>query len=83
MHKIPEEAYAGVEAMFHHAYGICHVKQSEATEKGANVQVDLAYVFAILKKSGYRGYLSMEYDNTGDPYQGTDELIAKSLQYLS
>jgi sugar phosphate isomerase/epimerase len=83
MHKVPEDAYAGVEAMFQHAYGICHVKQSEATEKGADVQVDMAYVFAILKKSGYRGYLSMEYDNTGDPFRGTEDLIAKSLQFLS
>jgi sugar phosphate isomerase/epimerase len=83
MHKAPEDAYAGVEAMFNHAYGICHVKQSEATEKGANVQVDLAYVFAILKRTGFRGYLSMEYDNSGDPYKETEELIAKSLKFLS
>jgi sugar phosphate isomerase/epimerase len=83
MHKAPEDAYAGVEAMFNHAYGICHVKQSEATEKGANVQVDLAYVFAILKRTGFRGYLSMEYDASGDPYKETEELIAKSLQFLS
>ena len=83
MHKAPEDAYAGVEAMFNHAYGICHVKQSEATEKGANVQVDLAYVFAILKRTGFRGYLSMEYDNSGDPYKKTEELIAKSLRFLS
>lgn len=83
MYKVPEDAYAGLEAMFKHAYGICHVKQSEATEKGANVQVDLAYVFAILKRTGFRGYLSMEYDNSGDPYKGTEELIAKSLQFLS
>jgi|SRR5450432_285104 len=83
MHKSPEDAYAGLEAMFNHAYGICHVKQSEATEKGANVQVDLAYVFAILKKTGFRGYLSMEYDNSSDPYKATDELIAQSLRFLS
>jgi sugar phosphate isomerase/epimerase len=83
MHKAPEEAYAGMEAMFNHAYGICHVKQSEATEKGANVQVDMAYVFAILKRTAFRGYLSMEYDNSGDPYRETGELIAKSLQFLS
>lgn len=83
MHKAPEDAYAGVEAMFNHAYGICHVKQSEATEKGANVQVDLAFVFAILKRTGFRGYLSMEYDNSGDPYKETEELIAKSLRFLS
>jgi sugar phosphate isomerase/epimerase len=83
IHKVPEDAYAGLEAMFGHAYGICHVKQSEATEKGANVQVDLAYVFAILKRTGFRGYLSMEYDNSGDPYKETEELIAKSLRFLS
>ncbi len=83
MHKPPEDAYAGLEAMFNHAYGICHVKQSEATEKGANVQVDLAYVFAMLKRTGFHGYLSMEYDNSGDPYKETEELIAKSLQFLS
>jgi sugar phosphate isomerase/epimerase len=83
MHKIPEDAYAGLEAMFNHAYAICHVKQSEATEKGANVHVDLAYAFAILRRTGFRGYLSMEYDNSGDPYKGTEELIAKSLQFLS
>ena len=83
MHKIPEDAYAGVEAMFNHAYGICHVKQSESTEKGAHVQVDLAYVFAILKKIGFRGYLSMEYDNSGDPYKETEDLIAKTLMFLA
>lgn len=83
MHKAPEDAYAGVEAMFQHAYGICHVKPSESTEKGANVQVDLAYIFAILKKSGYRGYLSMEYDNTGEPYRETEELITQTLKFLS
>jgi sugar phosphate isomerase/epimerase len=83
MHKPPADAYDGVEAMFHHSYGICHVKQSESTEKGANVQMDLGYVFAILKTTGFRGYLSMEYDNSGDPYKETEELIAKTLKFLS
>jgi sugar phosphate isomerase/epimerase len=83
MHKPPGDAYAGLEAMFGHSYGICHVKQSEATEKGANVEVDMAYVFAILKKSGFRGYLSMEYDNSGDPYRETDNLIATALRFLA
>jgi sugar phosphate isomerase/epimerase len=82
MHLPPQNAYAGLEAMFKHAYGICHVKGSESTEKGAVVPVDLAYAFGILKKSGYRGYLSMEYDDTGDPYRGTEQLIEKTLQFL-
>jgi sugar phosphate isomerase/epimerase len=83
MHLPPENAYAGLEAMFNHAYGICHVKGSESTEKGAVVPVDLTYAFAIVKKSGYRGYLSMEYDDVGDPYRGTEQLIEKTLQYLA
>ena len=83
MHLPPESAYAGLEGMFKHAYGICHVKGSESTEKGAVVPVDLAYAFGLLKKSGYRGYLSMEYDDAGDPYRGTEELIEKTLRFLT
>jgi sugar phosphate isomerase/epimerase len=83
MHLPPESAYAGLEAMFKHAYGICHVKGSESTEKGAVVPVDLKYAFGILKKSGYRGYLSMEYDDADDPYRGTEELIEKTLRFLT
>jgi sugar phosphate isomerase/epimerase len=83
MHLIPERAYAGLEAMFKHSYSICHVKGSESTEKGAVVSVDLTYAFGILKKSGYHGYLSMEYDDAGDPYRGTEQLIEKTLQLLA
>jgi sugar phosphate isomerase/epimerase len=83
MHLPPESAYAGLEAMFKHCYGICHVKGSESTEKGAVVAVDLKYAFGILKKSGYRGYLSMEYDDAGDPYRGTEELIEKTQRFMT
>jgi len=83
MHLAPESAYAGLEAMFKHAYGICHIKGSESTEKGAVVPVDLAYAFGILKENGYRGYLSMEYDDVGDPYRGTAELIERTLHFLT
>ena len=44
--------------------------------------MDLEYVFSILKKSGC-GYLSMEYDNPGDPHKETEEPIAKTLAFLS
>jgi len=83
MHLPPADAYAGLETMFNHAYGICHVKGSESTEKGARVQVDLSFAFGLLKKSNYRGYLSMEYDDTGDPYAGTQALIDSTVQNLS
>jgi sugar phosphate isomerase/epimerase len=82
MHFPPDKAYAGLDSMFAHAYGISHVKGSESTQKGAEVRVDLGYAFGVLRKNGYRGYLSMEYDDRGDPYRGTEELIAETLRLL-
>jgi sugar phosphate isomerase/epimerase len=83
MHLPPENAYTGLEEMFQRAYGISHIKGSESTDMGAVVSVDMAYSFGILKKSGYRGYLSMEYDDTGDPYAGTKQLIETTLRLLA
>ncbi len=76
-------AYRAIDAMFAHAYGICHVKDGEVTENGKAVRVDLARTFAILKKSGYKGYCSIEYDAPGDPYKTTAELVEQTVKLLS
>jgi len=79
----PEEyAYKGIAAMFRHAYGICHVKDMETTDKGEVSRVDMPKTFGILKQAHFRGYCSMEYDTQGDPYAGTASLIATTLKYL-
>jgi sugar phosphate isomerase/epimerase len=77
-----EYAYKGIAAMFEHAYGICHVKDSEANDKGQIFKVDMPRTFDILKRANYRGYCSMEFDAPGDPYAGTTALIKQTLQYL-
>lgn len=76
-------AYRGIDAMFAHAYGICHVKTGGVNDQDKVVPVDLARTFAILKKHGYKGYCSMEFDQPGDPYKATAELIEKSVGFLS
>jgi len=76
-------AYRAIDAMFAHAYGICHVKDGEANEQGKAVHVDLARTFGILKEHGYRGYCSIEYDSPGNPYQPTAELVEKTIGFLS
>jgi sugar phosphate isomerase/epimerase len=76
-------AYRAIDAMFAHAYGICHVKNGEDNDQGKFVQVDLARTFAILKKHGYKGYCSMEYDAAGDPYKPTAELVEETVKFLS
>jgi len=72
-----------MDAMFAHAYGICHVKNGEVNEQGKFVQVDLARTFGILKKHAYKGYCSIEYDAPGDPYKPTAELVEQTVRFLS
>jgi len=76
-------AYRAIDAMFAHAYGICHVKDGEVNSQGKAVHVDLARTFAILKKHRYKGYCSIEYDAPGDPYKPTAELVEKTVGFLS
>ncbi len=73
--------YTAVAAMFDHAYGICHVKDSEQDGKKM-FHVDLGRTFEIAKAAGYRGYFSMEYDAEGDPFEPTKGLIEASLRAL-
>jgi sugar phosphate isomerase/epimerase len=78
-----EYAYKGIDAMFAHAYGICHVRETQTTDDGNAVHADLARTFGYLKRHQFRGYCSMEYDGPADPYQGTAELIERTIFYLS
>ena len=78
-----DHAYAGIDAMFAHAYCICHVKSEETTQGGKLVQVDLPRAFGYLKQHNYRGYCSMEWDSPSDPYQGTASLIDKTVRLLA
>jgi sugar phosphate isomerase/epimerase len=78
-----KHAYDGINAMFAHAYCICHVKAMEADDKGKLVHVDMTKTFGFMKQHGYKGYCSMEWDSPGDPYRGTTELIETTLRFLS
>jgi sugar phosphate isomerase/epimerase len=73
--------YKAVAVMFEHAYNIAHVKDSEVSQ-GRVFRVDLGRTFAIAKTAGYRGYFSMEWEGQGGPYEGTQQLVEQSLQYL-
>jgi sugar phosphate isomerase/epimerase len=72
-----------MEAMFAHAYGICHVKDGEVDDQGRASHVDLAKTFGILKEHGYKGYCSIEYDAPGDPYEPTRTLVEETIKFLS
>jgi len=68
--------------MFGHAYGISHVKETEAGEKGKIAKVDLEKTFGIAKRYGYKGYFSMEWDSRAILMRDGG-LIEKTLKNLS
>jgi sugar phosphate isomerase/epimerase len=76
-------AYRAIDAMFGHAYGICHVKDGEVDERGRATHVDLDRTFGILRRHNFKGYCSIEYDASGDPYKMTTKLIDQTVAYLS
>jgi len=82
LNKGDDYNYRSVEAMFQRACNISHVKEIE-TDEGKVFRVDVSKTFSIAKKSGYKGYFSIEWDSDGDPYAGTQHLIALSLKELS
>jgi sugar phosphate isomerase/epimerase len=72
-----------VDAMFKHAFNMSHVKDILKTKTGEVYRVDLPGLFAVARANAYKGYFSMEYDTAaGDPFQGTENLVALSLKYI-
>ena len=72
-----------MEAMFSHAYGICHVKNGEVDDQGKASHVDMAKTFGVLKQHGFKGYCSIEYDAPGDPYKPTAEMVEQTIKFLA
>lgn len=73
-----------VGAMMHHVFDMCHVKDVVQGENGKISNVDLAALFGLAKKAGYRGFFSMEFESdTIDPITGTKRLVAETLQHLT
>ncbi len=79
----PEFNRKAVTAMLRHAFNMCHVKDSVRDDTGSR-EVDLKTMFDLSRQLAYHGYFSMEFDTAaGDPFAGTERLVAKSLEYLS
>lgn len=74
----------GLNAMFAHAFNMAHVKNIITRKRGEVYKVNVPKGFSIAAAHEYRGYFSMEFDTgSGDPFEGTDALIAQSLDCLS
>jgi sugar phosphate isomerase/epimerase len=82
IHDDPAYNARSLAALFPHAFNISHVKDVEIVD-GKTLRVDVDAIFAIAKKTGYRGYFSMETEGSLDPYDGSKLLIANAVKNLS
>ncbi|MBV9304079.1 MAG: TIM barrel protein [Acidobacteriaceae bacterium] len=73
---------SAMQSLFAHAFNISHVKDEEHDD-GKTYRVNVDRIFAVAKKSGYRGYFSIEWEGIGDPYEGTQRLLQQSLKNLA
>ncbi len=64
--------------MFARAWNIAHVKDAEII-RNRRETVSLAELFGIAKRSGYRGFYSMESDSGVDPIGDTQHLIEQTV----
>jgi sugar phosphate isomerase/epimerase len=72
-----------VDAMFHHAFNMSHVKDVLGAKTGHQDHVDIPGMFAVARANAYKGYFSMEFDTAaGDAFEGTEHLVKLSLQYM-
>ncbi|MBV9267809.1 MAG: sugar phosphate isomerase/epimerase [Acidobacteriaceae bacterium] len=83
VHDDREYDYRAMALLFPLAYHISHVKDEESSDTGKVYTVDVDRIFAIAQKTRYRGFFSMEWEGSGDPYEGSAKLIEASIRNLS
>ncbi len=82
IHDDPAYNDQALAKLFPLAFNISHAKDSEHDDQKV-YRVNMDKIFAIAKNAGYKGYFSMEWEGTGDEYEGTSKLIETSLRNLA
>jgi hypothetical protein len=63
----PPDVYGQIEMSISHAVST-HIKTTVALDDGkSRAPMDLERVFRMFASHGYRGYMGLEYEATGDP----------------
>jgi L-ribulose-5-phosphate 3-epimerase len=75
-----ETRYDEVALVAPHAF-ITHVKVNVFDDKGEAAEYDFPRVLGMLKKTHYKGPISIEYEGKGDPVEGVQKTKALILKY--
>ena len=76
----PETRARGLALLFPYAPTICHAKGLEFDAQGNEMKYDFPRCVEIAKRDRFRGVYSVEFEGTGDPYQGVQNVINELLK---
>lgn len=77
-----ETRLRGLPLLFAHALTVCHAKGLEFDANGNETKFDFAKCIEISKRANYKGVYSIEYEGTGDPYDGVQKVVDELVRYL-
>lgn len=77
-----DQRYHGLELLFPYVPTVCHARGLTFDEKGHETGFDFPRCIRIAKTAGYKGVYSAEFAGPGDPYDGTQKIIAQLVELL-
>lgn len=77
----PKERYEGLQKLVPYAF-LAHAKTYQFDSRGEEKTIDISRCLDILRKAGYKGYLSIESEGRGDQFQGVMKTKALLERYL-
>lgn len=77
----PEERYDSLQKLAPYAF-LIHAKTYEFDFQGEEKTIDMSRCLDILRKVGYEGYLSIEFEGRGNQFQGVMKTKTLLERYL-
>jgi sugar phosphate isomerase/epimerase len=72
----------GLRLLFAYARVVSHAKGLQFNASGNETQYDFSKCMAVAKEAGYKGVYSVEYEGSGDPYDGVQRVVNELEKYL-
>lgn len=73
---------AGLEILFPRATVLCHAGGAAFDAEGNETTFDFRECIDMAKRFRFRGTYSVEYEGTGDPYQGVQNVVNELIRFL-
>jgi sugar phosphate isomerase/epimerase len=72
----------GLRLLFPYARIVCHAKGLEFDAQGNETKFNFPKCIEISKQEGFKGVYSIEFEGSGDPYQGIQKVLNELLRTL-